>query len=214
MAHNYSFQGYEREKMARVIGKDLPISTKQCIEICSFIKGRNLQEAKDLLEEVLKMKKPVPFKRFTEGAGHKKGRMAGGKYPLKASAEIIELLNSLEANAMQKGLNTSALVIRHACANRASKTPRYGRIRGITAKRTHVEFVAVEAEEADKKNKAKEKSPKPTEAKAAKKEEPKEHIQKTQGKAAEKPHEKAHEKIHEKTHEKASEKAAIPKVKK
>lgn len=211
MPHNYSFHGYEKEKMARVIGKDLPISTKQCIEICSFIKGRNLQKAKEMLEEVLKMKRAVPFSRFTEGAGHKKGRMAGGKYPLKASAQIIELLNSLEANAMQKGLNTSLLAIRHACANRASKTPRYGRRRGITAKRTHVEFVAAEADEA-KKEGTKEKAEQHADGKAAKKEEQKD--QKTHEKAAEKPHEKAPEKIHEKTRKKTDEKAAIPKVKK
>lgn len=149
--HNYAFEGYEKEKMAKVVGRDLPVSTKQSIEICTFIRGKSLEKAKEMLEEVLKMKRPVPFNRFTEGAGHKKGHIAGGRYPLKASAQILELLNSVEANAQQKGLNTSSLTIKHACANKASRPPRYGRMRGLQAKRTHVEIVAAESEGSDEK---------------------------------------------------------------
>jgi len=152
MTQKYAFQGYDAEKMARVIGKDLPVSSKHCIELCSFIRGRKLERAKELLEEVLRMERPVSFKRFTEGAGHKHG-MASGKYPLKATAELLMLLNSVEANAQQKGLNTSALTIIHACANRASRPHHYGRIRGIKAKRTHMEIVVAEREEKESKKK-------------------------------------------------------------
>lgn len=145
----YAFQGYDKEKMARVVGRDLSMSTKDSIEICSFIRGKKLIRAKELLENVAKEKIPVPYKRFTEGAGHRKGRMASGRYPFKASTEILMLLDSLEANAQQKGLNASALVIKHACAHMASRPPRYGRIRGRRAKRTHVELVAAEPEVID-----------------------------------------------------------------
>lgn len=148
--HKYAFQGFEKEKMAKAVGRDLPISTKQSIEICSFIRGKNLQKAKELLLEVIRMKTPVPFRRFTEGAGHKKGNIASGRYPMKASNEILNLLNSLEANAQQKGLDTSNLVLKHLCANQASRPPRYGRIRGRTAKRSHIEIVAVESERKQK----------------------------------------------------------------
>ncbi|PIN86500.1 50S ribosomal protein L22 [Candidatus Woesearchaeota archaeon CG10_big_fil_rev_8_21_14_0_10_44_13] len=157
-AHNYAFQGYDKEKMAKVVGRDLPISTKQSIEICNFIKGRKLEKAKEIMEAVIKMKTPVPFKRFTEGAGHKRGKIAGGRYPIKASGEILGLLNSIEANAQQKGLNTSALIIKHACANKASRPPRYGRMRGLQAKRTHIELVAVESEQSERPEKSSNKS--------------------------------------------------------
>ena len=100
-----------------------------------------------MMENVIDRKIPVPFKRFTEGAGHKKGRIAAGKFPVKASTEVLALLNSLEANAQQKGLNTTNLIIKHICANNASRPPRYGRIRGILAKRSHIEIVAAEADE-------------------------------------------------------------------
>lgn len=147
--HKYAFQGYDKEKMARIVGRDLSMSTKDSIEICSFIRGKKLIQAKELLENVAKEKVPVPYKRFTEGAGHRKGRIASGRYPFKASTEIIMLLDSLEANAQQKGLNTSSLVIKHACAHMASRPPRYGRIRGRRAKRTHVELVVAESDVID-----------------------------------------------------------------
>lgn len=175
--YRYSFNKYDAEKMAKAVGADLPISTKQSIEICSFIKGKSLLKAKELLEGAVKMKVPVPFRRFTEGAGHKKGKIASGRYPVKASSEILKLINSLEANAQQKGLDTSSLVISHACANKASRTPRYGRIRGRLTKRSHVELIATEsgskqeAKPETKKEEKKKKEAKPEAEKETKKEE-------------------------------------------
>lgn len=157
--HGYAFGKYDKEKMARVVGRDLPISTKQSIEICSFIRGKSLAKAKEDMENTIAMKKPVPFKKFTEGAGHKKGKIAAGKFPVKASKEVLSLLNSLEANAQQKGLSTGNLVVNHICANKASRPPRYGRMRGIYAKRSHIEIVAAESEDLGKKKKGNEKKP-------------------------------------------------------
>jgi len=77
MAHNkYAFQGFNKELMARAVGRDLTVSTKQAIEICNYLRKRKLAQAKMLLEKVIEKKQAVPFKRFVNGLGHKAGKMA------------------------------------------------------------------------------------------------------------------------------------------
>ena len=48
------------EKTARAVGRDLNISTKQSIEICSFIRNRDLKTAKGFLQDVMKKERAVP----------------------------------------------------------------------------------------------------------------------------------------------------------
>ena len=68
--------------MAKAISKDLGISTKVSIEISNFLRGKKTQEAKSILERVLKKKQAIPFKRFTDGVGHRKGaNIAAGRFP-------------------------------------------------------------------------------------------------------------------------------------
>ncbi|MAH33376.1 50S ribosomal protein L22 [archaeon] len=155
MGHKYSLKDYNKENMARAIGVSLPISSKQSIEICNFIREKDVNFAKKFLDEVIKDKKAVPFKRFNADVGHKKG-MAAGRYPKKASMEFLSLLNQVEANAQFKGLNTANLIIAHINSNKAAKTARYGRQRSRNAKRTNVEIVVLEKAESkpDAKKKA------------------------------------------------------------
>ncbi|MBI1969717.1 50S ribosomal protein L22 [Candidatus Woesearchaeota archaeon] len=141
---SYSFTGYQAEQMARALGRDLSISTKQSIEICNYLRKRKLQDAKQILEDVIQLKRAIPFKRFTERAGHKPGSMGSGKYPIKASKTLLKLLQSVEANAQQKGLNTANLVITHINAHGAGKAWHYGRRMRREMKRTHVEIVVEE----------------------------------------------------------------------
>lgn len=147
---DYSYKEYN-ENMARAIGRELAISTKASVEICNYIRKRNLQEAKELLKLAKELKKPIPVRRFTEGAGHKKG-IGSGKYYVKASSLTLKLLESVEANALSKGLNVNNLIIKHICAHKASTPLRYGRLRRRQMKRTHIEVVV--EEKADKKSKA------------------------------------------------------------
>ncbi len=144
------------DNSARAVGNDLSISTKKAIEICSFIRGKSVEKAKILLKQAIEMKQPIPFKRFTDGAGHKKGNMAGGKYPIKACTAILKLLESAEANASYKGLSTDNLIITHIKADKASTPLHYGRQRGRSMKRTHVE---ISVEEKVGKKPAKEEKP-------------------------------------------------------
>lgn len=122
---------------AKALGRNLPISRKQSIEICSTLRGRPVEAAKKYLKEVISMKKPVPMKRFAGGIGHKAG-MASGRYPAKAAKHILMLLESAEANAQSKGLSAASLVIRNIKAGKGQTAWRYGRKRSRRAKRTHI----------------------------------------------------------------------------
>ncbi len=155
MVYKYSIQEYQKEHMARAVGVALPISTKQAIEICNSIRYTQLSRAKKLLTEVGQKKAAIKFRRFTEGAGHQPG-IGAGKYPLKASREILNLLESAEANAQFKGLHTGSLVIAHISAQDGGKVWRYGRKRRRKMKRTHVEIVVEESKQETMHEKTKE----------------------------------------------------------
>lgn len=140
---------------ARISGKDIPISTKQSVEICNLIRNKNLKKAKDMLTSVLNKKLAVPYKRYNKKIAHRKGKIASGKYPIKASAEILKLLNSVEANAQQKGLDINSLIISRIMANQASRPLRFGRHRRRKMKRTHVDIVVKEIKKEVKKEEKK-----------------------------------------------------------
>jgi len=119
------------------------------VEICSLIRNRDLSYAKDALSKVIEHKKAMPFRRFRHNIGHKT-KIGPGRYPEKASSEILKLINSVEANAQFKGLSTSNLVITHINANEASKVMRSGRKRSRKAKRTNIEVVVAKKGEEKK----------------------------------------------------------------
>jgi len=173
MAYKYSNQKYSDEHMARASGRSLPISTKASIEICNMLRGAGLIRAKVILQDAISMQKPIEFKRFRNGAGHKKG-IASGKFPVKAATEILKLLDNIEANAQFKGLNTSNLIINHILAQKGGNVWRYGRVRRRKMKRTNIEIVVEEKADSKKKetsskkdikNIAKEEKPKEGEGK-------------------------------------------------
>ena len=141
---------FDNEKMARAQAVGLPISLKQSAEICSFIRNRKYSVALQLLEKVTEMKVAVPYHKFNRGGtGHRKG-MGAGRYPIKATGYIIKLLKSVHSNASNKGLDVSNLVIKAALVKQGARTPRYGRKRGRTAKRTHIELVVMQGAVAKK----------------------------------------------------------------
>jgi len=154
MVQKYSTEKYDKENMARVVGRSLPISTKFCIEICNLIRNKSTEEAKKILQDAIDGKKAIPFKIFNRDLSHKK-KMGPGRFPKKAAIEIINLLESAEANAQFKGLNTSNLSITHINAHLASRPWRYGRQRRRKAKRTHAEIVVAETKQSENKKEEK-----------------------------------------------------------
>lgn len=149
---NYATKKFNKEHMARAMGRALPISFKQTTEVCNFIRGKSVNDSKEILKKVLEKKAVVPFKRFNKSLGHKK-RSGAGRFPVKASKELIKLLEVVEANAQFKGLNTSNLTIMHICANKGGKTWHFGRKRRRQMKRTNVEVIVEERVKKESKEK-------------------------------------------------------------
>ena len=146
---NYSMQEI-KEDMAKAYGKSLGISTKVSIEIANHLRGKTTAKAKWILEQVLQKKQAIPFKRFTDGVGHRPGGIGAGRYPQKASEEFLKLVKQAEANAQAKGLSEN-LVILHLSANKAGSQFRQGRQRRRRFKRSHLEIVVQEMDEPKKK---------------------------------------------------------------
>ncbi len=146
--------------MARAVIRAAGISLKHSIEICCAISKKKVDDAKKVLEDVINGKRAIPFKRFTNGAGHKK-KMGPGKFPKKAAAEFIKLINAAKANAQNKGLAASGLIINHICANKAASQWRHGRKRRRKMKRTNVEIYVKESEKEKGLDKEKSKKPEP-----------------------------------------------------
>lgn len=118
--HKYAVNEIDSLRDAVSYGRELPISFKHSVEICREIKGMQVEIAKNYLNDVILLKKSVPFKRFNRKVAHRSNMVGwdAGRYPKKASLAILRLLNNLEKNAEYKGLELDNLVIKHASASK------------------------------------------------------------------------------------------------
>jgi len=123
-----------KRKNAVVNASNIPISTKHAAAICKFIKGKRIQKAIEELEQVAKLRKPIPM---TGEIPHRKGDMMSGRFPQKASKEFIILLKSLSSNSIYNGLEDP--IVTEAFANIGARP--FGR-GGVRKKRTHIRIVA------------------------------------------------------------------------
>ena len=114
------------ESIARAIGKELKISPKHSVEICRAIRGLHVEAAKQLLQDVIDMKKPVKFRRYNYAISHKKGN-GPGRYPVKACKAILKVVESAQENAANpnKKLNPDSMRVLTAAAHRGRVIPGY-----------------------------------------------------------------------------------------
>ena len=145
----YSYTPKNEESAVRAMGYEMPISFKHAVEICSVIRGKKVVAAMKYLEDVINLKKPVPFRKYKKKVAHRKGleKWYAGRYPQKAARYILNVLKNLVANAEYKGLNKEELVLVHAQAKKGRKLKRYmprafGRATPKFKTLTTVEFVA------------------------------------------------------------------------
>lgn len=149
----YSYPIKERENMAKAIGKEIHISPKHSVEICKVLKGKKLDVAKDLLEEVIEKKRAIPFKKHNRGVAHRKGKGFGpGRYPVRAAGAILKVLEAAENNAEYSGLDTEALLIKHIAANKGRTISgwmarAHGRNTAKDTETVNIEVVLEEVEE-------------------------------------------------------------------
>jgi large subunit ribosomal protein L22 len=116
---NYSAQ-YDPATTAKAMAYELNVSPKHCVEIFRQLRGMKVVRAKAFLENVIDKKESVPFKRFARNVGHKSHQSGwgSGRYPVKASKEILKLIKHAEANAEYKGLEPENMMIVHAVSKK------------------------------------------------------------------------------------------------
>lgn len=112
----FSTEGkYDEVTTAQAMAYELHISPKHSLEICNAIKGMKVENAERYLEEVMEKRIAIPFKQHKKKVAHRKGlkKWSVGRYPRKASLEILKLIRDAKNNAEYKGLDADNMEIRH-----------------------------------------------------------------------------------------------------
>jgi large subunit ribosomal protein L22 len=149
----YSKTDIDPETTVKASGRELRVSPKHAREVCKTINNMKLDQAKDYLSQVIKKKKPVPYGRHKKKVGHRHGlhKPPTGRYPVKAAEKVLQVLESAEANAEFKGLETERLKIIYASAHPGMKIRKYkprafGRMTPYFETLCHVELILEQME--------------------------------------------------------------------
>ena len=113
---NYSLTPAGRS--ARAMGHELHISPKHTREICNTLSGMKVKDARSLLEDVIALKRAIPFKRYRRNVAHRHNLVGAdaGRYPQKAAKAVLAVLTNAISNAEYKGLEPDGMKIYHAGA--------------------------------------------------------------------------------------------------
>jgi large subunit ribosomal protein L22 len=146
----YSVKGLDPATSVKASLREVDLSPKWSREVCAAIKGLKLKEARRLLEDVVKRKRMIPYRRYRKLRAHHSQTKGPGGYPVKVAKHLLKLLDSLEANAEFKGLDTDRLVLVHAQAHKARVIKKFfprafGRATPHNRTFVHIEVAAVQA---------------------------------------------------------------------
>ncbi len=146
----------EDEKSAKAMMWDVPVSYRKAVELARVIKGMNVNEAKRLLEKVVKLEEPIPVRRYSGKQAHHRGLAArykwpAGRYPVKAAKYMLKLLDNVINNAENKGLDTDRLRIIHVAVHKGRILKRwmpraFGRATPRFKQYSHFEIIVAEEE--------------------------------------------------------------------
>lgn len=118
--------------MKTAVAKEISakVSLKHSQVLCKAIKGKRIEKAKRLLEDLIASKRSLK-----------------GKYYTKASKKLLEILKTAEANAKQKNLDVEKLWVKQAVANKGRTfilpKSRWG-MRGRKSKSTNLTVILEE----------------------------------------------------------------------
>ncbi len=150
----YSTTPTNPDVTVKASAREARVSPKHATEVCKTIKGMKLQQAKTYLQQVIAKEQPVPIRRHKKKIPHRKGmqKAYAGRYPVKATQKILQVLENAEANAEYKGLDTERLKIIYASAHPGMKTERYiprafGRSTPRFKTLCHIELILEQIEE-------------------------------------------------------------------
>lgn len=115
-----------------------PLSLKQGMALARFIKYKKIDEAIKDLDEVIALRKAVPF---SGEIPHRRGKMMAGRYPVNGAKVFKNILKSLKGNCIANGVELDSAKIYFCSVNWASRPFRRG---GRKAKRANVAMKAKE----------------------------------------------------------------------
>jgi large subunit ribosomal protein L22 len=125
----YTYTPEPGTNVARARGLELPISPKKTYEVLNAIRGLPVERARSLLEDVVALKRAVPFRRYNQETAHKRG-IGPGRFPKKVAKGILTVLRNAEQNAEYDGLDAERLYVKVAASGR-------GRIHKVSMPRAH-----------------------------------------------------------------------------
>merc|ERR1711879_183690 len=141
-------------KAAKARGSDLRVHFKNTRETAAAIQGLGYRKAVQFLEDVVKHKQAVPFRRYNGGVGrHAQAKQhhlsTQARWPKKSAEFILGLLKNAESNAEVKGLDVDALYVSWVQVNKAQKQRRrtyraHGRINPYMSNPCHIEVILTE----------------------------------------------------------------------
>jgi len=149
----YQFKEVDEKITAKAMLKNRQASLKYATEICREIKGKPVEKAEKLLQDIAEKKRYLPLKKYNKKVPHRKGAAISGqktgKYPVNTCKAFLELISYAKANAENKGLDPEKLIIKHVFAcqgyGRVNMQPK-GRIAGKRRqkKSIHLEIILQE----------------------------------------------------------------------
>lgn len=142
----YSLKEIDETRMVKASLREVDVSPKWSREVCKAIIGLTIPEARKLLEEVVAMKRMIPYRRYKKKRAHHAQTKGPGGYPVKVAKHMLKLLDSLEANADFKGFDPDEVVIIHAAAHKGRRIRKFierafGRATPYDKQLVHIEVV-------------------------------------------------------------------------
>jgi len=153
---SYSFKFRDESRVAKAMMWDVPVHPKVMREVAGAIRGMRLAKAKEYLKRVIEKREAVPFRHAHGKQAHRRGLADKwgwpvGRYPVKAARYMLKLLDNVEANAVNKGLDPDKLKIVAIAVHKGLTLKRwmpraFGRATPKNRVHTHVEIAVMEVE--------------------------------------------------------------------
>ena len=153
---SYSLKLRDESRIAKAMLWDVPIHPKITREVAEALKGMRVDEAKRFLERVIERREAVPFRRAHGKQAHRRGLADKwgwpvGRYPVKAAKYFLRLLNNVENNAENKGLDPEKLRIIYVASHKGITFKRWmprawGRATPKNRVHSHLEVIVMEEE--------------------------------------------------------------------
>lgn len=152
MAYGYAAQNVDPEITSKAAGREIPVKPKFGVNVCKAIKGKTVEQARAFLEDVVELKRAVPFRVHKRQVKHRKGGVGPGQYPVNTARAVLRVLNDAASNAEYKGLDPDNMYVWHAATHRGAPQPGFmpraqGRATPWEKSTSHIEIVLKNKEE-------------------------------------------------------------------